>query len=348
MSKCANCGAEIMAGKNFCTQCGARADAPVYTPPAVIQPQGDIEPAPGSRYEPISTFSFIGIMLLMCIPIVGQILVLIWAFGGCKKVNKRNFARASLFFMIISLIFGIFVTIRVKRFVDKVNQNIHAVTGQVADNLNLEEIADLLTGVENVASGHSDDAEGVISDIGSFVGEKTELDGEDVLSFLGALSEGTGKENEGLDADALAALAALAGSNASEKENSSTAETAGSLDELITEIESINEEAAAKASGWPSSLPDYPDGTMKSVETYRTEISGTSLETMREYIETLKNKGYEFQDFYDLGMSEQDMLGMNGWWGTNGNLYLSLSYYEGTVTIDHMTELPDLSSLLGG
>lgn len=87
---------------------------------------------------------------------------------------------------------------------------------------------------------------------------------------------------------------------------------------------------------------------MKSVETYRTEISGTSLETMREYIETLKNKGYEFQDFYDLGMSEQDMLGMNGWWGTNGNLYLSLSYYEGTVTIDHMTELPDLSSLLGG
>jgi len=69
---------------------------------------------------------------------------------------------------------------------------------------------------------------------------------------------------------------------------------------------------------------------------------------MKEYIETLKKNGYEFKDFYDIGMSEKDMLDMNGWWGTNGKYYLSFSYYEGTVTIDHMTELPDLSSLMGG
>ena len=47
------------------------------------------------------------------------------------------------------------------------------------------------------------------------------------------------------------------------------------------------------------------------------------------------------------GMSEADMQSMNAWWGTNGKWYLSISYADGTVTVDHMTELPDLSGLLG-
>ena len=388
MIKCANCGAELTPDTNFCTACGARVDvtpaapqtpvqppkqptptykavtpapAPVQTPVYQAAPSytsADAPPPEGSKYEPVSTFGFIGIMLLMCIPIVGQLLTLLWAFGGCKKVQKRNFARASLFFMVLSLIFMIFIGLKIKAFVDKVNDNIHAVTGQMADTLNLEEIADILTGVENVASGNSDDAEGVLSDIGSFAGENSEGltailgalgDGEgeglQALAALAALSGGGSDGEGGLDLEALAALASLAESNDS---GNGTTEGTASLDDLVSEIESINAEASEKADGWPSSLPDYPDGTMKAVETYRTEISGTSLETMKEYIETLKKNGYEFKDFYDIGMYEKDMLDMNGWWGTNGKYYLSFSYYEGTVTIDHMTELPDLSSLMGG
>ena len=65
---------------------------------------------------------------------------------------------------------------------------------------------------------------------------------------------------------------------------------------------------------------------------------------MLGYIEQLKADGYVYTDFYDFGMTEEDMLGMDGWWGTNGEIYLSLSYYEGTVTVDHTYELPDLSS----
>ena len=219
MIKCANCGAELTPDTNFCTACGARVDvtpaapqtpvqppkqptptykavtpapAPVQTPVYQAAPSytsADAPPPEGSKYEPVSTFGFIGIMLLMCIPIVGQLLTLLWAFGGCKKVQKRNFARASLFFMVISLIFTIFIGLKIKAFVDKVNDNIHAVTGQMADTLNLEEIADILTGVENVASGNSDDAEGVLSDIGSFAGENS----DGLAAILGALGDGEGE-----------------------------------------------------------------------------------------------------------------------------------------------------------
>ena len=62
------------------------------------------------------------------------------------------------------------------------------------------------------------------------------------------------------------------------------------------------------------------------------------------WIEHLKADGFEYQGFYDFGMSEQDMLDMNGWWATDGKLYLSMSYADGTVTVDHLSELPDLES----
>jgi NADH:ubiquinone oxidoreductase subunit 3 (subunit A) len=56
----------------------------------------DIRPAKGSHYAPIGSLEFFGIFLLLLIPVVNIILLLVWAFGGCKKINKRNFARAYL------------------------------------------------------------------------------------------------------------------------------------------------------------------------------------------------------------------------------------------------------------
>ena len=41
-------------------------------------------------------------MLLMMLPLVNLILLLVWACGGCRKVNKTNFARALLIMMLIS------------------------------------------------------------------------------------------------------------------------------------------------------------------------------------------------------------------------------------------------------
>ena len=86
---------------------------------------------------------------------------------------------------------------------------------------------------------------------------------------------------------------------------------------------------------------------MESVASYRTEFTGTTPEEMKEYVDTLKDAGFEFQDFYDFGISEEDMLSTNGWWGTDGSIYVSMSCYDGKLTIDHTTELPDLEGLFG-
>jgi len=46
-------------------------------------------------------------LLLTSLPMVGFIMLLVWAFGGGAKASKRNFARASLIFMLIGSVIGI-------------------------------------------------------------------------------------------------------------------------------------------------------------------------------------------------------------------------------------------------
>ena len=272
---------------------------PAYAQPAPVYAQPGQEPAPGpdSRYGLISTWGFIGIMLLLCIPIIGFILMIVWACGGCRKYQKRNLCRAMLIFMAVSLVISLILGFALKGLVDSA---IDTVKDQIGESTGTEEDAGGLAGLFAGLTGDSTGS-GNSSDTGT----------EDFLSGI---------------------FGGLLG---------------GDLSGLLGEVDDINEEASKNSSGWPSDLPKYPDGSMNEVENYRTEITGTSAESMWSYIETLKKKGYEFQDFYQMGMSEADMKSMNAWWGTNGKWYLSISYVDGTVTVDHTTELPDLSGLFG-
>ena len=272
---------------------------PAYAQPAPVYAQPGQEPVPGpdSRYGLISTWGFIGIMLLLCIPIIGFILMIVWACGGCRKYQKRNLCRAMLIFMAVSLVISLILGFAIKGLV---NSAIDTVKDQIGESTGTEEDAGGLAGLFAGLTGDSSGS-GNSSDTGT----------EDLLS--GIFGELLG----------------------------------GDLSGLLGEVDDINEEASKNSSGWPSDLPKYPDGSMNEVENYRTEITGTSADTMWSYIETLKNKGYKFQDFYQMGMSEADMKSMNAWWGTNGKWYLSISFVDGTVTVDHTTELPDLSGLFG-
>jgi len=132
---CKNCGKSISDEAKFCNGCGAKTEtaqaaantAPqpsAYMPPAQAAPvpqtyapphpyappsaPASYSPQPGR--EPLRVIQYIGMFLLMSIPLVGIILLFVWSFGGSVNLNKKNFARAMLILsaigLILSIIFG--------------------------------------------------------------------------------------------------------------------------------------------------------------------------------------------------------------------------------------------------
>ena len=56
------------------------------------------------KYQPISMWGYFGYELLFMIPVVGFIILLVFAFGGAANVNVRNFARSKFCVFIIYLV----------------------------------------------------------------------------------------------------------------------------------------------------------------------------------------------------------------------------------------------------
>ena len=65
-------------------------------PPEKIQKPASIKPLPVWKY--------IGIFLLLCIPVLGLVMLFVWSFGESFNRNTKNFARASLILIIIMIV----------------------------------------------------------------------------------------------------------------------------------------------------------------------------------------------------------------------------------------------------
>lgn len=111
---CDNCGSKVPEGADFCTNCGAKQEHKANTiqntprpvsPPAPQQANRSPTQATSSdlRGEVITTKDYVLMMILFAIPIVGLVFMFIWGFGSDIAVNKKNFARAFLIMMAISV-----------------------------------------------------------------------------------------------------------------------------------------------------------------------------------------------------------------------------------------------------
>ena len=368
---CNSCGTALSEGTKFCTECGASiavqetvtetfeepvtkavtAPNPVPVPTHVekqpqITKQSEAVPGAGSKYAPISTLGYIGIILLMCVPFIGIIFVIIWALGGCRKVNKRNFARATLILMAVMVVISLIIGFVIKPFVTNLIEasgigtllgNTSVLSsqdlGQAAyifkDDSNREDTSNFDTmEVLGALSGIDEGGLESLEVLGALSG-LTEEGGLDALGVLGALS--------GMDAlDALARLEALEGLDLNALSGMSEEELLSIFEDIQSEV-GLEEESA---SSWPEGLRPYPYGQSKTIDIHRTDFSGSTKEEMQSYIEDLEKDGFAFRDFVGIGLSEADLLNMGMWLGNNGKLYVVLAYENDTVSINYTTENP--------
>lgn len=84
----------------------AAVETPICEPTATEPFPAPVETEPDSKskYQPISAWGYFGIFLLVAIPVIGWILIIVWALGGCRKVNKRNMARGILLNVLLQVI----------------------------------------------------------------------------------------------------------------------------------------------------------------------------------------------------------------------------------------------------
>ena len=131
MAICSGCGKTVADGKKFCTSCGkpvkavktrakkeeppVKAKKTAAAKPAAVS-KSSPKPAPstktapagnpqqGSYYAVMSVGAYVLASILMCIPLIGLVICIVWAFVSCNNINKRNYARAILIFMLIGLV----------------------------------------------------------------------------------------------------------------------------------------------------------------------------------------------------------------------------------------------------
>ena len=93
---------------------------PAAAPAAYAQPAAEDPDKPDkkSKYAPMTSLGMAVELFLMSIPVVGFVLMIIWSCGVCRKIARRNLARAYLILLIAGLVAAVILAI-LGRFVFK-------------------------------------------------------------------------------------------------------------------------------------------------------------------------------------------------------------------------------------
>lgn len=118
--KCNKCGSSIPNDSNFCEICGSPVSkqAPQAPPPPQVKhsasPPEQIhhQSRKDPREEVMTVKGWIGMFIIMMIPLLNFIMLLVWALGGNVNKNKQNYIRAIIIFsIIITILAGIIALI---------------------------------------------------------------------------------------------------------------------------------------------------------------------------------------------------------------------------------------------
>jgi hypothetical protein len=60
-----------------------------------------------AEYQPISMWGYFGYELLFGIPVIGFIILLVFAFGGTSNKNLKNFARSKFCCAIVAVVLSV-------------------------------------------------------------------------------------------------------------------------------------------------------------------------------------------------------------------------------------------------
>ena len=109
---CNKCGTNLKDGATFCQNCGARVETP-----QPVQPVPGQNPTPINYYVPekkhVSVGGWILRYLINVIPCVGPIIFIImlfvWSFDESYDDTSRNWAKAQLIWLAISVVLSILI-----------------------------------------------------------------------------------------------------------------------------------------------------------------------------------------------------------------------------------------------
>lgn len=117
---CPKCGIEVTPGTKFCSNCGApipvtkeqqtATGTPSQQVSRTAQPEKRILEIP-VEYKPISAWGYFGYNLLFKIPIVGLVFMIVFALGGTKNKNLRNYARSQFIWLLLVIILAVIIAI---------------------------------------------------------------------------------------------------------------------------------------------------------------------------------------------------------------------------------------------
>ncbi|MCR4594564.1 MAG: zinc ribbon domain-containing protein [Clostridiales bacterium] len=116
---CPYCGAPVAPGQTICGACGR--NLPQQAAPTqnyYAAPQSTYNSMPiqsagytSDQYKPLSPWAYIGYNLLFSIPLVGFIMMIVFAVDSTGNINRRNYARSFLLVMAIALVLSLIFVI---------------------------------------------------------------------------------------------------------------------------------------------------------------------------------------------------------------------------------------------